>query len=143
MNSEKPAGIIESETGAQRLIGYVLDVSQSDGCARCTLTVSDAHLNRTDVLHGGIATAMLDNALGATASLAVDDTGKAPFMTLSLTTNYLAPAPRGARLTATGRIVGGGKSLKFVDGELVDDNGKVIATANGVYKRVPEHRLKS
>ena len=135
------SALIENETGTQCLIGYVLDVGQDDGCARCYLTLSEAHTNRHHVLHGGIATTMLDNAMGASASLAVDTTGRAPFMTVSLNTHYLAPAAIGARLTATGRIVGGGRSLKFIEGELVDANGKLIATASGVFKRVPEDRL--
>lgn len=134
-------GLITNETGAQRLIGYELDVGQGDGCARCHLTLGEEHLNRHDVLHGGIATTMLDNALGATASLTIDSGGRAPFMTLSLNTHFLAPARLGARLTATGRLVGGGSAVKFVDGELVDSDGTLIATASGVFKRVPPHRL--
>jgi len=135
------AGLIKNETGAQRLIGYVLDVGQEDGRARCHLTLSETHLNRHHVLHGGITTTLLDNAMGATASLTVDSSGRTPFMTLSLNTHYLAPATIGARLIATGRIAGGGRTLKYVEGELVDSTGQVIATASGVFKRVPAHRL--
>lgn len=134
-------GLIKGETGTQRLIGYVLDVGQGDSSARCYLTLTDDHLNRHGVLHGGIASAMLDNALGATGSLSVDATGRAPFMTISLNLHYLAPARIGAQLTATGRIVGGGRSLKFIEGELRDEEGRIIATASGVFKAVPAHRL--
>ncbi len=141
MSEDAAAGVITNETGAQRLLGYVLDVGQGDGCARCYLTLGEQHLNRHSVLHGGIATTMLDNALGATASLTVDDSGRAPFMTLSLNTHFLAPARLGAELVATGRLVGGGSAVKFVDGELVDADGTLIATASGVFKRVPTHRL--
>lgn len=140
-NDTLTAGLIENETGAQRMIGYVLDVGQEDGRARCHLTLSEAHLNRHHVLHGGIATTLLDNAMGATASLTVDSSGRSPFMTLSLNTLYLAPATIGAQLVATGKIAGGGRALKFIEGELVDSTGKVIATASGVFKRVPAHRL--
>ena len=134
-------GIIINETGAQQLIGYVLDVGQNDKQARCLLTVTQSHLNRHDSLHGGIASAVLDNAMGATASLTVDDAGRVPFMTLSLNTQFLAPANEGDQLTATGKIVGGGKSIKFVEGQLLTEQGVIIATATGVFKRVPEHRL--
>ncbi|ASJ73144.1 PaaI family thioesterase [Granulosicoccus antarcticus] len=137
------SAIIEGETGAQRLIGYTLDVGQPDARARCYLTLSDAHLNRHHVLHGGIATTMLDNAMGATASLTVDASGRIPFMTISLNTHFLAPAAHGTQLIATGRIVGGGKSLKFIEGELVDSTGRLIATASGVFKRVPATRLEA
>ena len=134
-------GIIINETGAQQLINYVLDVGQKDKRARCSLTISQHHLNRHDSLHGGIASAILDNAMGATASLTVDETGRAPFMTLTLTIQYLAPAKEGDELTATGKLVGGGRSVKFIEGQLLNAQGTIIATATGVFKRVPEHRL--
>ena len=48
-------GLIENETGTQRLIGYRLDVGQPDRRARCRLVLDDRHTNRHGVLHGGIA----------------------------------------------------------------------------------------
>lgn len=134
-------GLIENETGAQRTLGYVLDVGQGDGRARCYLDLTEAHMNRHGVLHGGIAGMLLDNAMGGTGSLTVDDSGRAPFLTISLNTQFLAPARAGTRVTATGRVTGGGRSLLFIAAELVDGDGTVIATATGVFKRVPRHRL--
>lgn len=136
-------GIIQNETGTQRLIGCVLDVSHPDKQARCSLTLTDAHLNRHCVLHGGIATVVLDSALGATASLTVDPMGRAPFLTISLTTAFIAPAIEGAQLTATGRVTGGGRALVFAEGELKDADGILIATATGVFKRVPQDSTDS
>ncbi len=133
--------LIKDETGTQRLIGYVIDVGQPDKRARCTLSVTDHHLNRHNVLHGGIATTMLDSAMGATASLSVDPSGRAPFLTVSLTTQFVAAATEKSKLIATGEIVSGGRSLLFVDGELRDGSGRLIATATGVFKRVPADKL--
>ena len=132
--------IIRDETGPQRLIGYVLNVGRADGCAECWLEVNETHLNRHGVLHGGIVSALLDSACGATGSLTVDKSGRAPFLTISLTTQFLAPAREG-RVTATGRVVGGGRSLLFIEGKLTDEDGRLIATANGVFKPVPSDRL--
>ncbi|KAF0676879.1 PaaI family thioesterase [Profundibacterium mesophilum] len=134
-------GIIEGETGTQRLLGYVLDVGGGDGMARCRLTLTGDHTNRHGRLHGGIAVSMLDNAMGAAGSLSVDETGMAPFLTISLTTNFLASAQIGDALTATGWITGGGRSVKFIAGELVHENGTLIATASGVFKPVPPGRV--
>lgn len=129
------SGIIVAETGTQRLVGYTLDVGQPDGQARCRLVVDDRHTNRHGVLHGGIAAMLLDSACGATASLTLDPTGRRPFLTVSLNTDFIG-AGRPGGVTATGRIIGGGRSLLFVAGELVHDDGTLIATATGVFKRV-------
>ncbi|MEP1964417.1 MAG: PaaI family thioesterase [Tateyamaria sp.] len=132
--TEKP-GIIQDETGAQTLLGYVVDISAGDGTARCHLDIGAQHSNRHGGLHGGIMSCMLDNAMGFAASLTGDAAGDTKFMTISMTTQYLAPA-RGGRVTASGSIAGGGRSLVFAEGELTDENGTVLATSTGVYKRV-------
>jgi uncharacterized protein (TIGR00369 family) len=143
MGDTLPDGVIENETGAQRLVGYVLDVGRGDGRARCHLDIGAQHTNRHGVLHGGFCSVMLDNAMGATASLSLDPTGRRPFMTLSLTTQFLAPAHAGTRVTATGGILGGGRSTLFIEGELVDAEGRLIATAQGVFKPVPQERREA
>ncbi len=126
---------IVAETGTQRTLGYVLEIGHPDGGARCHLDVTEAHANRHDVLHGGIAATLLDNAMGATSSLTVDDTGRTPFLTVSMSTQFLAPAHAGTRVTATGRVTGGGRSLLFLAAALVDQEGRLIATGTGVFKR--------
>ncbi|MEM7710050.1 MAG: PaaI family thioesterase [Pseudomonadota bacterium] len=125
--------IIEGETGTQRLLGYVLDIAGDR--ALCRLRLTDDHTNRHGALHGGIAATVLDNAMGATGSLTVDETGKAPFLTVSMTINYHSTARAGDLLEAEGWITGGGRSLVFIGGDLkVED--RLIATASGVFKRV-------
>lgn len=130
-----PDPIIRDETGTQRTLGYVLDVGQSDKRARCSLEVDARHLNRHGVVHGGIVSCLLDSACGATASLSVDPTGRAPFLTATLTVNFIAPAREG-RVEAVGTITGGGRSLLHIAGELHDAEGTLLASAVGVFKRL-------
>jgi uncharacterized protein (TIGR00369 family) len=136
-----PETEIRDETGTQKLVGYVIDVGGKDGSARCWLDIGPQHLNRHGVLHGGISTMLLDSACGATGSLTVDAAGRAPYLTVSLTTQFVAPVS-GGRVTATAQITGGGRSLKYISGVLADESGRVIATATGVFKRVPPERLE-
>lgn len=137
---QKPdPAIITGETGAQRLIGYTLDVGQADRRARCRLMVTPDHLNRHGVLHGGITSCLLDNAAGATASLSVDDTGRVPFLSVSLNIDFIGPALPGL-VEATGAITGGGRSLLFVAAELRGEDGTLLATSTGIYKRVAQDR---
>ncbi|TMM51269.1 PaaI family thioesterase [Sulfitobacter sabulilitoris] len=135
------SGLIRDETGTQTLIGYVVDVSDPDGSGRCWLDIGPQHTNRHGVLHGGIASAILDNASGTTGSLTVDATGRAPFLTISLTTQFIAPVKQGTRVTATGRVTGGGRSILYISADLVDEDGRLIASSTGVFKRVPQERL--
>lgn len=131
---------IRNETGTQKLVGYVIDVGHSDGCARCWLDLDARHLNRHNVLHGGIATMLLDSASGATGSMTVDPTGLVPFLSVSLNVQFISPG-RPGRVSAVGKITGGGRSLKFISAELHHEDGTLIATSTGVFKRVPQEKL--
>ncbi len=126
-------GIVRGETGAQSLLGYVVDIR--DGTARCHLDIEPKHGNRHGGLHGGVIACLLDNAMGYAAALKLDPSGKTKVLTVSMTSQFLASAREG-RVTASGTVTGGGQSLLFVDGKLVDQDGRMIATASGVFKRV-------
>ncbi|WP_299295099.1 PaaI family thioesterase [uncultured Tateyamaria sp.] len=128
-------GIIRDETGAQTLLGYVVDIREAGGVSRCWLDIGVQHGNRHGGLHGGIMSAMLDNAMGFAAARTGNDDGSTKVATLTMTTNYLAPARDGV-VVATGEVSGGGRSTIFTEGRLEDENGTVLATATGVYKRV-------
>lgn len=125
--------IIRDETGAQTLLGYVVDVRE--GIARCHLDLEAKHGNRHGGLHGGIIACLLDNAMGYAAALKLDPSGETKVLTVSMNTQFLAPAKDG-RVTAEGRVTGGGRNLLFVDGALKDCENRLIATASGVFKRV-------
>lgn len=126
-------GVILDESGTQRLLGYVLDLGQGDGMARCHMQVGPQHLNRQGILHGGLSTTLLDNALGGAASLTAGADGMARFSTVSLNVDFLAPGLPG-RVEAVGRVKGGGRKLVFVEGELRHEDGTLIATASGVFR---------
>ena len=122
-------------SGCQNAIGFEVDLSDPDGRARCHLTIRADHLNSQGILHGGIIACMIDNAMGYAAARSFDDSGQSRVHTLSMTTNFVAPAGDGV-VHAVGRVSGGGRGTAFTEGELVDESGAVLATATGVYKRV-------
>ena len=131
-----------ARSGAQALVGYVVDVGQSDQLARTWLDVEDKHANRNGMLHGGIIAMLLDAACGFTASMRLGG-GEAltPLVTISLTTAFVSGARIGSRVTATGYASGGGRKIAYVHGELKDETGAMIATAQGVFKVVPKERF--
>lgn len=133
------AYLIRDETGTQTLIGYVVDISDPPR-AHCWLNVGPTHTNRHNVLHGGITGCLLDNASGTAGSLTVDPSGTAPFLTISMTTQFIAPG-RPGWVKATGTVIGGGRGLLYINAVLAQDDGTVIATSTGVFKRVPQEKL--
>lgn len=130
-------GIIKDETGAQTLLGYIVDLKSQNGVGRCVLDIGAQHGNRHGALHGGIIACLLDNAMGYGASVSVSADGASKFLTVSMTTQFLASAKEG-RVVASGWVTGGGRSVLFAQGELHDDTGRLLATATGVYKRIRE-----
>lgn len=130
-----PDGVIEGETGAQRLIGWTVELRKSSG-ARLVLDVEDRHANRHGVLHGGIIAMLLDSASGYAGAFHHDPEDLPQMLTLSFTTQFLAPVTEGQRVTATARVTGGGRSTLYLDAELRDAEGRLAATSTGVYRRV-------
>ena len=122
-------------SGCQATIGYVIDLNPPSGGAACWLDIKPGHLNRNNLLHGGVMAILLDVACGYAASLSFDRGSIAPVLTVSLSMQYIAAAA-GGRVTATGRVSGGGRKICYANGELRDDAGDLIASAAGVFKRI-------
>lgn len=133
------AGLIHGETGAQNLIGWTTDVGQPDGRARLYLDVDARHANRHGVLHGGIQAMLLDSACGYTGSLHLNRDELPQMMSLSFTTQFLAPCGPG-RVMAIGRVTGGGRRTLFIEGALWDAAERLVATSTGVYRPVAPAR---
>ncbi|MGR9578938.1 PaaI family thioesterase [Pandoraea sputorum] len=107
--------------------GFAL-VDAGDGTAVLACDVLERHTNRHGNAHGGLVAALLDTAMGVAtrASGAFDNLG-----TASLTINYLRPA-RG-RITAHARVRRSGRTLAFCEAELLDAEGRPLATASAVF----------
>lgn len=135
--SDETGGVIRNLSPSQRLIGYVVDVGHPDGRARAFLDVAADHANRVGILHGGFMAMLLDAAMGYAASLEFGDgDANQKVVTVSMTTNFVAPAKIGTRITAIGQMSGGGRKLAQVSGEVVDEHGQLLATATGVFRKV-------
>lgn len=124
------------------LIGFEVELDKDAGEAHCLLEVDDRHLNRHGALHGGIVATLLDVAAGVTASMVHDPEGLTPMATVSLNINYVA-AGRVGPIRAIGTRTGGGRSLHFVSADLRDEEGMLIASATGVFKRIGQRREES
>lgn len=111
-------------------------VSWSHDAAELQLTITRDHLNGAFAVHGGVFATMLDNAVTFCAAFAGEGKPGHRCLTLSLTTSFVAPALEGDVLRARARIAGGGRKLVFVQGEIVNQEGRRLAHGDAVIKRL-------
>jgi uncharacterized protein (TIGR00369 family) len=101
------------------------------------LAIGAHHLNRQSNLQGGVVATLLDAACGYAGLITSPDAEPGNASTVMLTISYLDKAASG-RVRAVGRVTRSGRSLYFSDGELLTEDGRSLATAQGAFKRAQE-----
>ena len=88
--------------------------------------------NPDGVIHGGIVGTMFDTSMGI-AAYAVTG-GMTP--TISLTTNFLRPAPGDGTLIVRARVTKAGRAVIYAEAEMWDSRApeKPVATAQGIFR---------
>ena len=92
-------------------------LERGDGKIVLRVTFDDGHVNAAGMVHGGFIMAALDVTLAGAAASQPDSQERLYGITLSMTTNFVAPAPPGQLICRAG-VTGGGRSTKFVDGRI-------------------------
>ena len=108
-----------------RLLGLRL-VSAAEGEAVFELEVVPEHANPMGTLQGGVICALADAAMGMAYASRLED-GES-FTTLELKANYLRQVVNGT-LTATGRVLYGGRTIGLATCNVVDEQGRLVAHA--------------
>ncbi len=110
-------------------------VEWRDGNASLSVDLVSGHLNPLGLVHGGLHAAMLDVALAMTGSFSPAPDDLLPGLTLSLTLQYMEPLKlEDGFAIAKARRTGGGKSIFYAEGTVLAPDGRLIATATGVFK---------
>lgn len=119
-------------SGARALVGYRSSFPADPSQGACSLEIGPQHLNRLGLLHGGFVSMLLDNGCGVAVRHSLGNVD-ATVVTVTLTVNFVSAA-RSGRVVATGRVTGGGRSLKFAEAELRHESGRLLATATAAFK---------
>ena len=107
-----------------RLIGF--EVSPNlNGRTAVTLEAGEQHANPMGRVHGGVISALADAAMGTAYGRVLLDSED--FSTIELKVNFMRPVRLG-KLTASARIVQRGLRIGFLDCEIHDSRGKLVAT---------------
>jgi uncharacterized protein (TIGR00369 family) len=130
-------GFADAPGGADNPLLEYLGIELVDvtpGRATFRIDLDQRHLNRQGSLQGGVAATLLDAACGY-AGLAAGEGGvKGNAVTVMLSISYMRKV-RAGRLRATGTVTKLGRTMYFSSGELVTEDGELVATAQGAFKR--------
>ena len=108
------------------LIGFE-SLEAGNGRAIVTLQSGPQHFNPMGTLHGGVLCDIADTAMGFAfaSTLAPEES----FTTVELKINYLRPV-REAKLRAEVRVIQRGRTVGYVECEVTDENGKLVAKSS-------------
>ena len=95
-------------------------------------------MNPAGAVQGGFLAAMLDDTLGPALVAGLDPGDFA--LTTDLHVQFLRPAKPG-RLLGRGRVVRRGREIGFLAGELLDEDGVVVAVATATVQ-IRAHMLR-
>ena len=98
-----------------------------DGCTTVEMEATGKYWNPMKTLHGGIYCDLADMAMGFSflTTLNKDEL----FTTVDLRMNYLKPVTTG-KLIASSKIIKRGKRLGYIECEIVNDKGDLVAKAS-------------
>lgn len=103
------------------------------GLSRLRLRVRDEFRQETGVTHGGIATYLLDGAMGRTVMRTIAPSESAA--TVQLSVQFLRPAE--GVIVAEAKILKRGKRAIFMEGECRNEKGELVAKAQGTWAVFP------
>src|SRR3954464_13220224 len=108
-----------------RLLGFTLTAIEP-GRAVFEMEVDERHHNPMGTLHGGVYCDLADAAMGyaCAATLGNDES----FTTVELKVNFLRAVRKG-KLTAEARVVKAGGTLAYIECDISDADGRLVARA--------------
>lgn len=115
-----------------KLIGMELaDIRPNE--ATVTIDMRDDLKQPSWVMHGGVTATLIDTAMAfAVRTYLTDDE---PTATIDLTVHYLRPHVTG-KAKCTAKVIRPGKRIFTVSADVVNEEGKLIATGISTYTRV-------
>lgn len=108
------------------LIGFEVAEAR-EGRVVVVLQAGTRHFNPMGTVHGGVLCDIADAAMGVAfaTTLAPGES----FTTVELKINFLRPV-RQAQLRAEGRVIQRGRTIGYVECEITDEKGKLVAKSN-------------
>ncbi|WP_191321890.1 PaaI family thioesterase [Algoriphagus aquimarinus] len=105
--------------------GTLLEIEK--GFIKVSYTITPAMCNPAKILHGGVASLMMDDVIG----IANFATGSEYLMTsINLNVDFLSSAKIGENVEVSAKLVRSGTNLNHWDAVITKDSGKLVAKAS-------------
>jgi uncharacterized protein (TIGR00369 family) len=92
--------------------------------------------NPVGIVQGGFLAAFADSSMGA-ASVTFARDRKVFSANAEMKISFLKAVPVGSELTCTAYVLSGGKRAAFVEAEVIDGDGRLVAKASSTYILTP------
>ena len=120
-----------------KLIGFRL-VKASQGAAVCEMLTSDLHKSAIGRVHGGILCDLADATMGCAFLSQIPSSRKG--VTTNLQIIFLKGVRVGQRLRAAAKVLSHGRSVYFMECEIRNGLGELVAKASSTCKVLPKRR---
>jgi uncharacterized protein (TIGR00369 family) len=117
-------------------LGMVCLDKSEPGRSVWRMVADERFSNPVGIVQGGFVAAFADSAMGA-ASVTFARERKVFSANAEMKISFLRPARVGSTLTCTAYTISGGSRAAFVEAEVVDDEGRLIAKASSTYMLAP------
>jgi uncharacterized protein (TIGR00369 family) len=113
-------------------LGLALVDKSTPGRTAWRMRAQEKFANPAGVVQGGFLAALADSAM-STAAVTFLEQRRAAVANLEMKVSFLAPVPIGTDVTATARVVRGGRRVAFVEAEITDNSGGIVVRASSTY----------
>ena len=117
-------------------LGMVCVDKSEPGRTVWRMVADERFANPTGIVQGGFLSAFADSAMGA-ASVTWAGERKVFSANAEMKISFLKAVPVGASLTCTARVLSGGGKAAFVEAEVTDGDGRLVAKASSTYLLTP------
>ncbi|PKP77489.1 MAG: phenylacetic acid degradation protein [Alphaproteobacteria bacterium HGW-Alphaproteobacteria-3] len=113
---------------ASRYLGLeILEADKDSRRVKVAFNAGPDLCNMWGGIQGGMVAAMLDDVMSLAVGLDLEWGQISPTLELKVS---MLNAARPGRIIGTGRVIKRGKSVGFIEGELADEAGKILATGS-------------
>jgi uncharacterized protein (TIGR00369 family) len=117
-------------------LGMVCVDKSEPGTTVWQMPADERFTNPVGVLQGGFLAACCDSAMGA-ATVTWAKGRKVFSANAELKVSFLGPVRPGGTLTCTSRVISGGSRVAFVEADVTDTDGRLVAKASSTYILTP------